>query len=162
MTRAAPAVATDRTTSTGPPAPVHPRRDMDTATQTIGMMASLTSFVIGLPHAARIVKHRDDPAELRGISFGSQVIGVGSAVLWTVYAALTAQVWVGAPHLVNGPIALATIVVLRRAREAARSDDLPTTRDVAGGHRDLARGQGPEIDDLGFSVPDDALELAAA
>ena len=89
---------------------------MHAATEVIAMMASLTSFVILLPHAARIRKYRNDPAELRGIAMGSQVIGLAGTFLWGSYAILTDQVWVGAPHLVNGPITVATIVVLRRAR----------------------------------------------
>jgi len=94
---------------------------MHSPTETIGMLASLTSFVIGLPHAARIWKHRDNPEELRGIAMGSQVIGLTGTFLWSAYAILTAQVWVGAPHLVNGPITVATIAVLRRAGRTARS-----------------------------------------
>ena len=92
---------------------------MHPATEAIGILASLTSFLIGLPHAARIWTYRDDPAELRGIALGSQWIGLAGTVLWSTYAVLTAQVWVGAPHLVNGPITVATIVVLLRARRSA-------------------------------------------
>ena len=98
---------------------------MHAATQAIGMMASLTSFVILLPHAARIWKYRDDPDELRGIAMGSQVIGLAGTFLWGTYAILTEQVWVGAPHLVNGPITVATIVVLRRARRLVAGQTMP-------------------------------------
>ena len=118
---------------------------MHAATEVIGMMASLTSFVIGLPHAARIWKYRDDPAELRGIAMGSQVIGLAGTFLWGAYAILTAQVWVGAPHLVNGPITVATILVLRRARGAVAAFPEPASADLE--------------DDLGLAVPDDARAL---
>jgi uncharacterized protein with PQ loop repeat len=94
---------------------------MHSATEAIGMMASLTSFVILLPHAARIWKYRNNPAELRGIAMGSQIIGLAGTFLWGTYAIVTDQVWVGAPHLVNGPITVATIVVLRRARQPVES-----------------------------------------
>src|SRR3712207_2434475 len=104
------------THTAGAPLPADPRRTMYAATEAIGMMASLTSFVILLPHAVRIWKYRNDPAELRGIAMGSQVIGLAGTFLWGAYAILTEQVWVGAPHLVNGPITVATIVVLRRVR----------------------------------------------
>jgi len=97
---------------------------MHAATQAIAMMASLTSFVILLPHAARIWKYRNDPAELRGIAMGSQIIGLAGTFLWGAYAILTDQVWVGAPHLVNGPITVATIVVLRRARRLVDDAEL--------------------------------------
>ena len=76
---------------------------MHAATAAIGILASLNSFVIGLPHAARIWKYRNDAEELRGIALGSQWIGSAGTFLWSAYAVLTAQVWVGAPHIVNGP-----------------------------------------------------------
>ncbi|WP_298454891.1 hypothetical protein [uncultured Cellulomonas sp.] len=87
---------------------------MHAATEVIGMMASLTSFLLWLPQGARVWKHRHDPAQLSGIALSTQVIAVAGNLLWGVYAVLLGSLWLGAPAVVNLPIALATIVVLRR------------------------------------------------
>ncbi len=92
---------------------------MHAATEVIGMMASLTSFLLWLPQGARVWKHRDDPAQLQGIVLTTQVISLAGNVLWGVYALLIGSFWLGAPALVNGPIAVATIVVVARAARAS-------------------------------------------
>ena len=91
---------------------------MHAATEVIGMMASLTSFLLWLPQGARVVKHRHQPALLSGIAMSTQVIAVAGNLLWGVYAVLLDSFWLGAPAVVNLPIAVATIVVLRRGAVA--------------------------------------------
>jgi uncharacterized protein with PQ loop repeat len=94
---------------------------MHAATESIGMMASLTSFLLWLPQGARVWKHRHDPSRLGGIAMSTQVISLAGNLLWGVYAILIGSFWLGAPAVVNGPIALGTIVVLRRGAAVARS-----------------------------------------
>ncbi|GAA2721581.1 hypothetical protein [Cellulomonas aerilata] len=92
---------------------------MHAATEAIGMMASLTSFLLWLPQGARVWKHRHDPARLAGIAVSTQVIALAGNLLWGVYALLIDSFWLGAPAVVNGPIAIGTILVLRRGAPAA-------------------------------------------
>ncbi len=92
---------------------------MHAATEVIGMMAWLTSFMLWLPQGARVWKHRNDPAQLQGIVLSTQVISLMGNALWGVYALLIGSFWLGAPSLVNGPIAVATLVVVGRAHRAS-------------------------------------------
>jgi uncharacterized protein with PQ loop repeat len=92
---------------------------MHAATEAIGMMASLTSFLLWLPQGARVWKHRRDPAQLQGIVLSTQWISVAGNLLWGVYALLIGSFWLGAPALVNGPIAIATIVIVGRGSRAS-------------------------------------------
>jgi uncharacterized protein with PQ loop repeat len=94
---------------------------MHAATEAIGMMASLTSFLLWLPQGARVWKYRHDPAQLAGIALSTQVIALAGNLLWGVYAILIGSFWLGAPAVVNGPIAIGTILVLRRGAVAARA-----------------------------------------
>jgi uncharacterized protein with PQ loop repeat len=88
---------------------------MHAATEVIGMMASLTSFLIWLPQGVRVFRYRNDPARLQSIVLSTQVISLAGSALWGTYAVLIDSFWLGAPSLVNGPIAIATLVVCRRA-----------------------------------------------
>lgn len=112
---------------------------MHAATEVIGMMASLTSFLLWLPQGLRVWRHRHEPARLAGIAMSTQLISVAGNVLWTAYAVLLGSFWLGAPAIVNLPIAVATIVVLRRGAAAsparatdddARGDALGTALDI--------------------------------
>jgi uncharacterized protein with PQ loop repeat len=94
---------------------------MHAATEAIGMMASLTSFLLWLPQGARVWTHRHDPARMAGIALSTQVIAVAGNLVWVVYAILIGSFWLGAPAVVNGPIAIGTILVLRRGTATARA-----------------------------------------
>jgi uncharacterized protein with PQ loop repeat len=94
---------------------------MHAATEAIGMMASLTSFLLWLPQGARVWKYRHDPSQLAGIALSTQVIALAGNLLWGVYALLIGSFWLGAPAVVNGPIAIGTILVLRRGAAVARA-----------------------------------------
>ncbi|WP_314503688.1 hypothetical protein [uncultured Microbacterium sp.] len=54
------------------------------------------------------------------MSTSSQLLLLMNACLWGAYAVGTGSLWVGAPGLVNGPLAIVTIVLLRHARRELR------------------------------------------
>ncbi|MBX9243374.1 hypothetical protein ICW40_00960 [Actinotalea ferrariae] len=81
-------------------------------------MASLTSFLLWIPQGTRVWKARRTPEELRGIALSTQVISLAGSALWLAYAVLIGSFWLGAPVVVNGPIAIMTLVVLVRGRRA--------------------------------------------
>ncbi len=83
-----------------------------------GLAGSLVSLVLWWPQAVLVGRCRREPDRLRGVSVPSQVLLLLSAVLWGVYALATQSLWVGAPGLVNAPLAVVTITVLVRASRA--------------------------------------------
>jgi len=93
---------------------------MDAATEVVGMLASLSSFVIWVPQGRRVWRARREPAKLAGIAVSTQAISLAGNVLWSLYAIGIGSFWLGAPGIVNIPILTMTVVVLRRhGREAA-------------------------------------------
>ncbi|GEN80994.1 hypothetical protein [Actinotalea fermentans] len=93
---------------------------MDAATEVVGMLASLSSFVIWVPQGRRVWQARHEPAQLTGIAVSTQAISLVGNVLWSLYAIGIGSFWLGAPGIVNIPILTMTVVVLRRhARERA-------------------------------------------
>jgi len=95
---------------------------MHAATEALGMLASLTSFVLWVPQGRRVWRGRHDPAALAGIAVSTQVISLAGNILWTLYAIGIGSFWLGAPAIVNVPILTMGVVVLRRnARAAARA-----------------------------------------
>ena len=92
---------------------------MPSITEAAGLLASLTGFLVGLPHAWRVWQSRHDPVKLSGIAMSSQVLSLAGNVLWSVYAIGIGSLWVGAPNAVNGPVAILVIVVLRRVLRGA-------------------------------------------
>ena len=84
----------------------------------LGFTASLFSFVLWWPQAARVWRCRRRGESLGGVSLASQVLLLLNATLWGAYAVLTESLWVGAAGLVNAPLAVGTIFVLARARRA--------------------------------------------
>lgn len=98
---------------------------MHAATEAIGLMASLGSFLLWVPQGIRVWRGRRDPAALRGIALSTQVIALAGSVLWVTYAALVGSFWVGAPVVVTGPVAVMTITVLVRGRRSPRLDVEP-------------------------------------
>ncbi|MDQ0373346.1 hypothetical protein [Cellulomonas humilata] len=86
-----------------------------------GLAGSAVSLVLWWPQALMVWRSRGDPDRLRGVSVTSQVLLLLNAVIWGAYAASTQSLWVGAPGLVNAPLALLTIGVLRKAHRHAES-----------------------------------------
>src|SRR6478735_2164957 len=105
--------------------------------QLLGFIASLMSFVLWWPQAALVWRCRRQGEQLTGVSTSSQLLLLMNACLWGAYAVVTGSLWVGAPGLINGPLAIVTIVLLRRARQQLRhrpSESLPV-------HDEHARGR---------------------
>lgn len=84
--------------------------------EAIGFLAAIVSFVIFLPQALRTWRVRRDPIALAGISIGTQWLILCNATLWGAYAFLTEAFWVGAPGILNAPLAIFTIFLVLRAR----------------------------------------------
>ena len=61
-------------------------------TEGIGFVASVVSFVLWWPQAARVWRHRHDGGQLGGVSISSQVLLVVNAALWGAYAVVTGLV----------------------------------------------------------------------
>lgn len=94
---------------------------MHAATEAIGLLASLSSFLLWIPQGLRVWRGRHDPAALRGVAPSTQVIALAGGLLWVVYAVLLDSFWIGAPVVVSGPIAAVTLVVLVRGQRAERA-----------------------------------------
>ena len=101
---------------------------MNVYIETLGFAASVVSFVLWWPQAMRVWQGRRSGAHLSGVSISSQALLLVNAALWGAYAIITGSLWVGAPGVVNGPLAIVTIVILHRAR---RQDARPHTRSAA-------------------------------
>jgi len=106
---------------------------MNASVEIIGFAASAVSFVLWWPQAVRVWRCRHRTEQLSGVSLSAQVLLVTNAVLWGAYAILTESLWVGAPGFVNAPLAVITIVILRRARDTATRIALPIEGALAGG-----------------------------
>ena len=91
---------------------------MNASVEVLGFAASVVSFVLWWPQAMRVWQCRRSVEQLSGVSISSQVLLLTNAALWGAYAAVTGSLWVGAPGLVNAPLAIMTIVILRRAHRA--------------------------------------------
>lgn len=89
---------------------------VELATEAVGLSASVIAFVLFLPQAMRIWAARADPRALAGVSRATQWFVLANASLWAVYAVLTGAFWIGAPGLINGPLAIAALVLLYRGR----------------------------------------------
>lgn len=89
----------------------------------VGMAASITAFVLWLPQAQLAWRQRNDDRALSGLSLGTLWMVLLNATLWAVYAVWTDALWVGAPGLINAPLAIWMIFLVsgarRRVREAA-------------------------------------------
>ena len=107
-------------------------------TNVVGAAASLISFALWVPQARLTWMNRHDPAALAGVSAMTSWLILVNGVLWLVYAGLTGAFWSGAPGLVNIPLAVSTLVLLRRGRvestpfEPATLSDLMATEEPAG------------------------------
>lgn len=87
----------------------------------IGFLASCISFILWMPQAAIVWKSRKNPVALSGVSVATQFLVLTNASLWGLYAVLTTSFWVGAPGIINAPLAIMTIALVMRARRAPTS-----------------------------------------
>ena len=92
----------------------------DLAENGIGFLAAVISFVMFVPQARLTWQARGNPEALKAVSLGTQWFILCNATLWGFYAVLTSAFWTGAPGLVNFPLAVFTIVAVRRARAGDR------------------------------------------
>ena len=93
-------------------------------TDFIGIVASTIAFVMFVPQAVRVWKSRNEPHALVGISLSTQFLVLGNATIWGVYAFLLSEFWVGAPGIINAPLALAVIALVLRSRIKAGASDV--------------------------------------
>lgn len=82
----------------------------------VGLVASTIAFVLWLPQADLARRRLGDDRALAGLSVGTLSLVLCNAVLWGVYAVMTQAWWVGAPGLVNGPLAVWMLVLVVGAR----------------------------------------------
>lgn len=87
----------------------------------LGFAGSLISFVLWLPQARATYRARHDAPILAALSAGTPALVVANATIWGMYALLTGAFWVGAPGIVNGPLAIWTLWLIWRARHQVRS-----------------------------------------
>ena len=118
---------------------------MDAATEVVGMLASLSSFVIWVPQGRRVWLARREPAQLAGIAVSTQAISLVGNMLWSLYAIGIGSFWLGAPGIVNIPILTMTVVVLRRQARAVRREDAGADGADAAGAADATPGDVPDV-----------------
>ncbi|GAB3602675.1 hypothetical protein [Microbacterium aureliae] len=94
---------------------------MNPYVELLGVIASVISFVLWWPQAALVWRSRGRRELLTGVSASSQVLLLMNACFWGAYAVGTGSLWVGAPGLINGPLAVLTLVLLRHARRGPRT-----------------------------------------
>lgn len=82
----------------------------------VGLVASTIAFVLWLPQADLARRRLGDDRALAGLSMGTLWLVLCNAVLWGVYAVMTQAWWVGAPGLVNAPLAVWMLVLVVGAR----------------------------------------------
>jgi len=83
----------------------------------VGFIGSSLSFILWIPQAKLTWNNRHSPEKLAGVSKGTQYVVLANATTWGIYAALTQAWWVGAPGLINFPLALGTLLLIRRSRK---------------------------------------------
>lgn len=82
----------------------------------LGFVATGFSLLMWLPQARTTWKNRNDPVRLTGISEGTQWLLVACYVLWGAYGVVIQSLWVTAPSVLAVPLAIVTIVIIRRGR----------------------------------------------
>jgi len=82
----------------------------------LGFVATGFSILMWLPQARTTWQNRNDPLRLTGISEATQWLLVVCYLLWGAYGVVTLSLWVSAPSILAVPLAIATIVIVRRGR----------------------------------------------
>jgi uncharacterized protein with PQ loop repeat len=91
----------------------------------LGFAATAFSVCMWIPQARTTWLNRNDPIRLAGVSETTQWLMMIGYLLWGLFGVLSESLWVAAPSMVSIPLALATILVVRRGRR------LPQTRSVS-------------------------------
>ncbi|MEX1078317.1 MAG: hypothetical protein WED09_04335 [Homoserinimonas sp.] len=92
----------------------------------LGFAATGFSLLMWIPQARTTWLNRDDSLKLAGVSEATQWLMMVGYLLWGLFGVLSSSLWVAAPSVISIPLALGTIVVVRRGRRLA-----PTTRSVS-------------------------------
>lgn len=91
----------------------------------LGFAATAFSVCMWIPQARTTWQSRNDAIRLAGISETTQWLMLIGYLLWGLFGVLSESLWVAAPSMVSIPLALVTIVVVRRGRR------LPLSRSVS-------------------------------
>lgn len=89
----------------------------------LGVVASTIAFVMFVPQAVRVWRTRHDAHALVGLSLSTQFLVLANASVWGVYAFTLKEFWVGAPGIINAPLAITVIVLTVRSRVRALSEN---------------------------------------
>lgn len=99
----------------------------------LGFGATVLSILMWIPQASSTWKNRNDPMRLAAISETTQWLLMACYLLWGVFGVISASLWVAAPSVVAFPLALATVVIVRRGRRlptAIRTVQILSTADA--------------------------------
>ncbi len=122
----------------------------------LGFSATAFSVCMWIPQARTTWKNRNDATRLAGISQTTQWLMLIGYILWGLFGVLSGSLWVAAPSAVSIPLALGTIIIVRRARR------LPFVRSVP----ILSTSDPVTVDDTTASIPilstDDAVTASEA
>ncbi|QAV69287.1 hypothetical protein ESZ53_01830 [Salinibacterium sp. UTAS2018] len=88
----------------------------DFAVNALGFVGTAFSFLMWVPQARITWQSRNDAVRLAGISETTQWLLVFGYTTWGAYGLMSASFWVAAPSVIAIPLAVATIVVIRRGR----------------------------------------------
>lgn len=91
-------------------------------TTILGALGAVISFILWLPQAKTTWLNRKNIEALAGISIGTQLLVIINAAIWGLYAFYLNEFWVGAAGLINGPLAVATVVLVWRARKSSAKE----------------------------------------
>jgi len=92
----------------------------------LGFSATGFSLLMWVPQARTTWLNRNDGVKLAGVSEATQWLMMIGYVLWGLFGVLSNSLWVAAPSVISIPLALGTILVVRRGRRLA-----PATRAVS-------------------------------
>lgn len=88
----------------------------DLVLNALGFAATGFSVLMWIPQARTTWLNRNDPTKLAGVSEATQWLLFTGYLLWGLFGVLSESLWVAAPSVVSIPLALATIVIVRRGR----------------------------------------------
>lgn len=80
------------------------------------VVAPVIAFVMFIPQAVITWQARHEPDRLSGISSGSQWLLLANACTWGILAYGLGSFAVGAPGLVNGPLAIMNLTLIHKGR----------------------------------------------
>lgn len=91
----------------------------------LGLVGTGFSICMWAPQARITWQSRNDPARLAGVSETTQWLLLIGYLIWGVYGVLSGSIWITMPSIVASPLALATIIVVRRGRRLPMTVSVP-------------------------------------